>query len=67
MSNLRLVVDNRHLSQPMRSRRERAARRASIGMVAHDGGRTSASNFYDPAHRRYDRAASDDVQLPCDC
>lgn len=79
MSHLHLVSDNRAVAHPYRSRRERLAHAASLGIVGISGGRmlpvvTSSrpapGSYADFAARAEERRnptpAPDYVQPPCD-
>ncbi len=70
---LTLASHNPGASQPFRTGRERRERRASLGLVCHDGGRApareelSVAEQYRLAAERRAKTASDEyVQAPCD-
>ena len=67
-SHLSVVADNRDLATPYRTCREREARRAELGIVAHYGGRSLPVvivSGMDPFNANYHHP-EDCVQLPCD-
>lgn len=67
-----LASDNRAVTQPFRTGRERRARRAELGLVCHTGGRApkretlSVYEQYRAARRPAPAADTDYVDLPCD-
>jgi hypothetical protein len=70
---LTLASHNRGVAQPFRTGRERRERRASLGLVCHDGGRalerkplSVAEQYRLAAERRAQAGCDDYVQAPCD-